>query len=343
MTNPTILALLGICLLISCKLPAQVQTIEKEFIFEDAPFKECHASSVLPQKNGEIIATWFGGEYERHPNVAIWVSRKINGTWTFPERVADGKINDTLSYPTWNPVLFQLTKDTVALYYKEGPSPQEWWGKYMLSSDGGQSWSAPISLPDGILGPIKNKPIYTKEGTLLAPSSVEYGESWKAHIELSDDHGKTWEKALIDPQGPYDVIQPSILTHKDGRLQVLCRSKQNKIMTAWSDDNGRTWSALQPTEVLNPNSGTDAVTLQNGKHLLVYNPNVAGKNWWEGRNILKLATSDDGLHWKDLCTLEEEESGEFSYPAIVQSEDEAIHITYTWNRKKIKYVKIRVD
>jgi len=51
--------------------------IQEEFIFEDAPFPSCHASTIAETHEG-LIAAWFGGTRERHPDVGIWVSRKEN-------------------------------------------------------------------------------------------------------------------------------------------------------------------------------------------------------------------------------------------------------------------------
>lgn len=320
-----------------------VKIIKEEFIYEEAPFEECHASTLVELNNGDIMAAWFGGEYERHPNVAIWTARKSGDVWSTPNKVADGYVDEKLSYPTWNPVLFKMSDDKLVLFYKEGPSPQEWWGMLKVSHDEGDTWSKGERLPDGFLGPIKNKPIKLSDGTILAPSSVEDDKGWRAHIEISKDQGKTWQKVNIDHEGDFDVIQPSILEYEDGRLQVLCRSKQNNVITAWSEDNGQSWSKLERTELLNPNSGTDAVTLENGKQLLVYNPTVRGGKWSDGRNKLNLAVSDDGVNWTDILVLEDEDAGEFSYPAIIQSSDGRIHISYTWKRKKVKYFCLELD
>ncbi|UCS93917.1 exo-alpha-sialidase [Echinicola marina] len=317
-----------------------VKIIEAGFIFEEAPFEECHASTLVELNNGDIMASWFGGEYERHPNVAIWTAVKSEKDWSVPKKVVDGKVDEHLSYPTWNPVLFKVSDEKLLLFYKEGPSPQEWWGMYLVSEDDGKTWSESQRLPEGFLGPIKNKPIMLENGTILAPSSVEDDKGWRAHIEISKDQGKSWKKVNIDHEGDFDVIQPSILQHADGRLQVLCRSKQNNVISAWSEDGGMSWSKLEKTELINPNSGTDAVTLANGQHLIVYNPMAKGEDWSDGRNKLNLAISDDGIHWKDILILENEEEGEFSYPAIIQSKDGRIHISYTWKRKRVKYLKL---
>lgn len=100
---------------------------------------------------------------------------------------------------------------------------------------------------------------------------------------------------------------------------------------------------LPKTSLPNPNSGIDAVSLPNHLQLLVYNPLATGKNWWEGRSVLKLAASYDGLQWSDIYTFEDKKSGEYSYPAIIYDEAGNIDITYTDNRTKIRFVKLRLD
>jgi predicted neuraminidase len=44
--------------------------------------------------------------------------------------------------------------------------------------------------------------------------------------------------------------------------------------------------------------------------------------------------------WRQVTMLEDESQGEFSYPAMIQSRDGRVHITYTWRREKIKHVSI---
>jgi predicted neuraminidase len=83
---------------------------------------------------------------------------------------------------------------------------------------------------------------------------------------------------------------------------------------------------------VNPNSGIDAVTLKDGRHVIVYNPVK------KGRSPISVAISSDGKTWKDVATLENEPGEEFSYPAVIQTNDGKIHITYTWKRKRIKHV-----
>lgn len=306
--------------------------LDTEFVFTQAPFPSCHASTLAETPDG-LVAAWFGGTAEGNPDVGIWVARREGQGWSRPVEVADGRQADGPRYPCWNPVLYQSEKGPLLLFYKVGPSPKTWWGLLMTSADGGRTWSPPKRLPDGILGPIKNKPVRLSDGSLLCPSSTE-DHGWRVHLERTPDLGATWTKTALggDPTA-YGVIQPSVLFHPANRLQILCRSQQRSVVESWSDDGGATWSPLAATTLPNPNSGIDAVTLQDGRALLVYN------HTRRGRSPLNLAVSDDGKHWKAGPVLETE-PGEFSYPAVIQGADGWVHVMYTWKRRRIKHVVV---
>jgi len=309
------------------------------------PTAECHASTIV-EVSGGLMAAWFGGTEERHPDVGIWISY-YKGTWSQPVQVVSGFQNDSLRYPTWNPVLFKPKEGPLMLFYKEGPNPRDWWGMLMTSDDEGKSWSVPRRLGKDpkvghLLGPVKNKPIQLEDGTILCPSSSEVEvndkDKWRVHFELTKDYGKTWEVVgPINDGIKFNAIQPSILTYPDGRLQVLCRTQEQVIGQSWSTDKGKTWSAMTATSLPNPNSGTDAVTLKDGRQLLVYNHTTRNGPFPAGRDMINVAISSDGTEWKNVMTLEREE-GEFSYPAVIQTADGLVHITYTYLRKSVKHV-----
>lgn len=340
-------SLLLAVLLLALPGAIQAQSFKKlstDLVFTDAPFKQCHASTIVQNKAGKLLLACFGGTQEGKDDVSIWLTTLNNGKATSVIKVADGVVNDTLRYPAWNPVLFKDKAGIITLFYKVGPNPREWWGMYKTSKNDGNTWSAAIKLPDGILGPIKNKPVQLENGVILSPSSIEeMGEHgrWKAHIERSTDAGKTWANIPIDTAGKFDVIQPSVLIYPGEKLQILCRSKQGKVVQAWSADGGKTWGKLSATSLLNPNSGTDAVTLKSGKQLIVYNPDVPGKDWFNGRGKLRVAMSTDGQKWTDVAVLENGDKEEYSYPAIIQTNDGLVHITYTYDRKNVKHVVLK--
>lgn len=308
--------------------------VKSEFIWQtgDISAISCHASSIAWTKNG-LLATWFAGTNEGHKDVGIWISCYNNGQWSKPVEVADGIINRMMRHPCWNPVLYN-SGDKVLLFYKVGPSPAAWWGMMKTSDDDGKTWSSAVRLPKNILGPIKNKPILLDNKELLCPSSTE-NDGWKTHMEFTHDLGRTWERTAALNDKSLKAIQPTILIHHGGKLQMLCRTDSGKIYSSESIDNGFSWIELYPTSLPNPNSGIDAVTLKDGKHLLVYN-HIA-----KGRHTLNVAVSEDGEVWEAAVLLENEQEGaEFSYPAVIQTNDGSIHITYTWNRKLIKHVVI---
>lgn len=304
-----------------------------EFIYESAPFPQCHASTIEETPSG-LVAAWFGGTEERNPDVEIWVSLHREGQWSDPVSVADGVQEDGTRHPCWNPVLLWY-QNRLLLFYKVGPSPSEWWGMLKVSLDAGKTFSPATRLPDGILGPIKNKPIVLTNGRIVSGSSSEH-DGWRLHVEWSDDGGATWKQTgPLNEKDELESIQPALLQLPDGRLQMVCRSRSSgHITTAYSDDQGETWSQLSELSLPNPNSGIDAVTLSGGSHALVYNHTA------RGRSPLNLVLSNNGQDWQAGLILAQEQRAEFSYPAIIQTNDGMLHITYTWKRQKIRHVVV---
>lgn len=354
-----------------------------EFLYEKTSFPECHASTIVELKNGDLVASFFGGTKERNPDCCIWVCRKPKGAkeWTAPRLAADGvfSLDDSLAVMAgidstctpvtnaegkliarrkacWNPVLFQIPGGDLLLFYKIGLKVSDWSGWFVRSHDGGNTWGKREALPEGFLGPVKNKPEYIN-GRIICPSSTEGSKGWRIHFEISDDMGKTWK--MVGPleaelsvltsdrkkenakARPIYTIQPSILKHKDGRLQVLCRTRNAQLATSWSEDNGDSWSKVELSDLPNNNSGTDAVTLKDGCHALIYNDFSTLPGTPKGpRTPLCIAISDDGTHWKSVLTLEDSPISQYSYPSIIQGKDGSLHIVYTWRRQRIKYAKI---
>jgi predicted neuraminidase len=328
----------AVLIAVTCTSVRGQGVVRSEFVFEQAPFASAHASTIVETSDG-LVAAWFGGTREGASDVGIWLSRQHAGKWSAPVEVATGVQPDGVRHPCWNPVLFEIPGNGLALFYKVGPTPRTWWGMVRMSHDHGRTWGEPRRLPSGVLGPVKNKPVRLIDGTLINPSSTETDErpsTWRIHFELSRDGGATW--TVVRPPDPKDgkpieAIQPSILTHPRGRLQAVGRTRSGRVFETWSDDAGKTWSAVALTDVLNPNAGTDAVTLRDGRHLLVYNHTT------EGRTPLNVALSRDGKAWHGALVLESE-PGEYSYPAVIQASDGLVHITYTWKRQRIRHVTI---
>lgn len=307
------------------------------FIADPMPTPSCHASTIVETDPGRFMAAWFGGTAEGRPDVAIWASRRENGRWSAPyELVREPEI------ACYNPVLFAARDGLLWLYYKFGPSPSQWTAGRMSSRDRGGTWSPAEHLPAGLYGPIRAKPLVLEDGTIVSGTSVESYGSWACWIERSTDHGRTWTRhgpiSVPRPpgaKGTHGIIQPVVVPMGGQRLRFFARSTGTigRICVADSSDLGRTWTQARPTDLPNPNSAIDAVRLKDGRYVLVYNHTT------RGRSPLNLAVSRDAGGWTPVRALETE-PGEFSYPAMIQASDGSLHVTYTWNRKKIKYVVI---
>lgn len=386
--------------------------VHSEFIFESAPFPICHASSIV-QSNSELVAAWFGGTREGHPDVGIWVSRFANGHWSSPSEAANGKQPDGRQLACWNPVLFQPSTGPLLLFYKVGPNVRDWRGFFRTSSDGGATWSPASQLPNGFYGPTKNKPVQMVDGTILCPSSVEDNDGWRrgltntelviratiialagffcwqigcsvrrrntdrlrdswsrthtlllagflcflaacllmhfwgfwrpgrrVHLEsTSEPHGQ-WRRIGPVASSGISAIQPTILTYPGRRLQILSRTKEGVIAESWSTDGGESWTPVAATSLPNNDSGIDGISLADGRQLLVYNHVAPAPTRPDApRTPLNVAISTDGKTWKNVLTLESD-PGEYSYPAVIQASDGSVHVTYTWNRQRIKHVVI---
>ena len=327
--------------------PGENGYVSGELIYplNNKPTPQCHASTLAQLPEGTIVAAWFGGTHEKNSDVGIWFARHGEDGWSQPVELVDGSEGEDKDYACWNPVLFQPKKGPLMLFYKVGPSPSTWWGMLITSADGGKTWSRPRKLGESeklgqanpnLIGPVKNKPIQLADGSILCPSSSEHNR-WRVHFELTKDLGNTWQViGPIHDGQKISAIQPSILTYEDGSLQILCRTRQNVVGQAWSKDGGRTWSEVTATDLPNPNAGTDAVTLQDGRQLLVYNHTTRSSKP-AGRQMLNVALSRDGKNWRPVLTLVRQ-SGEYSYPAVIQTADGNVHITYTYQRRSVKHV-----
>ena len=266
----------------------------------------------------------------------------------------------------WNPVLFETPDGELQLYFKIGPNVANWKGWRVTSKDGGRTWGPREPLPDGIYGPIKNKPVtlhlssstFHPSPRIISPSSDER-RGWKLYFELSDDGGHTWRKTdYVEADSGVLAIQPTIIELPDGRLEALCRTRSRRIGVTFSSDRGETWSRLQLIDTPNNNSGIDAVTLNYPPSTLLPPPSSLTShpqfalicNDWPiepdkqkgARTPLSILRSTDGLHWEHWVTLEDSPISQYSYPSIIQTRDGHLHAIYTWRRQRIKHVELMV-
>lgn len=341
------LVILLILMCLSCSSVSKrprATNITSAFIVKEPITSSSHAATLVELQSNQLMAAWFGGKHEGAKDVGIYSAVYNGKVWSAPYQLIKPLIREGDTLPCWNPVLFKSKSQNLYLFYKVGKNPREWFGAMTVSKDNGISWSAPKYLPKGILGPIKNKPVEVTQGVILCGSSTESidNKEWRVHVEMYTEATDSWEKIAVENDKGFNIIQPTFLVHSKNTIQMLSRSKHNKIISSWSTDKGKQWNHTDSLNVINSNSGIDAITLSQKAFLLVNNPLPQGKDWFNGRNVLDAEYSNDGLHWKKLFDLENQSEGEFSYPAVIQTLDGKIHVLYTYNRKYIKHVAFNI-
>lgn len=342
----------------------KVELISRTPVWEDnSPyFNHCHCSTLVVNEKGDMLVSYFGGAREGAPDLAIWLSRRVNGHWEEPR-----KLQEVYGLCHYNPLL-HYQDGRVWLFYKRGLDVPRWYTMVCHSDDFGRTWTQAEELIPGDHTPrcsAKNKIVVGSDGAWMGPCSVETEIDWDCYIDISRDYGHSWEKHWIPfPHGmqaiddkveweglndlwatdpnvvlKWDgVIQPSLWEKEPGDWSCLMRSTRGKIYRSDSKDGGLTWCEAYPIDMANNNSGIDLVKLDAGTLVLVHNP-VSGN--WTFRTPLSISISeDDGATWTECLQLETEQ-GEFSYPAIIYV-DGRIHITYTSRRKQIIYCEIAV-
>jgi len=330
--------------------------IRREHLFGDLRgFSQCHAPTLVALPEGRALVAWFGGTREGHSDIAIWAarrepeldspiasSRRPGEGWSEPQVIA--KVTPE---PHWNPVLFALGEDDLMLHFKVGTSIRSWQTWAQRSRDGGRHWARATPLvPDdrGGRGAVKNKPIRLASGEWLAGASVETWRAWDAFVDRSPDGVGDWQRSelisvdrrRVEGKG---VIQPTLWQSSREDVHMLLRSTGGEICRSDSKDGGRSWSPATPTGLPNNNSGLDLARLRDGTLALACNP-VEG-NWAARTPLSILFSHDNGASWPDRIDVETE-PGEFSYPALIPFMD-GLALAYTWNRRRIAFVRLRAD
>lgn len=313
-----------------------------------------HGSSVCALPSGELVAIWYGGEREGASDVAIYVARRSPGplgAWGPAEKLLDPHDAETDTgrnvRKLGNAVLFPDPEGRLWLVYVS-VSVGGWSGSLLnvkRSDDGGRTWMPSQRLT---LSPflnfstlVRTKPFFTSDGWIGLPVYHEFVAKYAQILWL--------EPGQTEPAGRFhlrrvpvgaNLLQPAVVPLDERHAVMLLRdsSADRTLHVAHSTDAGWSWTKPTPTVLPNPDSGIDAIRLHDGRVVLAYND---GR---EDRRCLRLAISgDDGETWVPGTILEEAIEGEFSYPSLVQDAQGFVHVTYTWQRRRIKHVQLPVE
>jgi predicted neuraminidase len=326
-----------------------------------------HSSSIVELPNGDLFVCWFHGSGERTADdVLIMGARwsKRTGKWGEPFDLVD-----TQNFPDTNPTLFIDSKKRLWLFWP-AILANEWETalmKYKVSSDylgdGVPKWSDGdniLIIPKNIVErtqdlfrrDLKSTPFgqYGRRMVAMASDKLSSRLGWftRTHpvelpngrivvplysdgfsfslMAISDDGGRNWFAS--EPIVGYGNIQPSVVRKKDGTLVAYMRDNgppPKRIHTSLSKDNGMTWTIAEDTALFNPGASVEAIALRDGRWIIVYN------DLERGRNSLAVSMSDDeGASWKWTRHLEQATEGQYHYPSVIQSQDGAVHVTYSY-------------
>ncbi|MFT3889464.1 MAG: exo-alpha-sialidase [Arachnia sp.] len=328
-------------------------------LFPATPGVQVHASTLLPLSGGGVLAAWFAGPHEGHPDTRIQVLRR-SGT---DETIVDILPGD--SQPHWNPVLTWGPDGAAWLFFKRGPRIDEWTTWVAISPDEGLTWHEPFELVPGDRsggrGPVRQAPLHVGLTWLAAGSVEEWSmPRWDCFVDLSTDDGDSWRRVLVpldhDATAGAGCIQPWVVPGRHSQLVMLTRSTAGAVFRSATDDPAD-WPELRPTALPNNNSGIAVESLPDGALVCVHND--ASGDWGARSRLVVSRSDDDGLTWRQVAVLEDGTlggadgspttatatgvvttgDGEYSYPSAVVEDDE-LWVTYSWQRRSIALARL---
>jgi predicted neuraminidase len=309
----------------------------------------CHSITAVDTGGGRLLAVWYACSYEVSPDSVLYAAHWDPTTerWSEPWLVADpplAAVGNPVLVNRENPVgdteaaAGSPRADVKVELYSVVVYGREWTAAHPIrqeSNDSGRHWSMPeaLDVPQGIM--TKNKPALSRDGTLLLPV---YDEALGGALVLKESRGDNasgerrragsdgW-RLLGDTTCRHNALQPALVRRDDGSLLLLSRTKRGAVWQSVSYNEGESWTASVPTEVANPNSGIDVLSLGDDTLILACNDQASG------RSRMSLYRSEDGgQSWRHWNTLEDAKEGEYSYPWLLQDEAGTVHLLYTEHR-----------
>ena len=316
-----------------------------------------HSVTAVEIAGGRIRAFWYGGSREGAKDVAIYsaVFDPSSSTWG-PEEIATTRektARDLRRYvkKLGNPVVARDSRGRLWLFYVS-VSLGGWSGSAVnlrISEDEGATFGPARRIatsPFLNLGTLVRGPaLVFEDGTLGLPVYHELLGKFGELLRISAE-GEVLDKIRLSHGR--SSLQPVVVPL--GRLEgvAFLRSSgwsSKRVLSVSTEDGGRTWSDLAPTELSNPDAAVSALRTSGGEILIAFNDSEVD------RSNLKLASSrDGGRTFTVLLTVEppgpsgaarEAASPELAYPWLLETSDGALHLLYSWNRSRIVHVRYR--
>lgn len=220
--------------------------------------------------------------------------------------------------------LLRLQSGEIALFYLRKNSKTDCIPFMRISSDEAKTWSKPKRCMESEGYHVVNNDRFVQlpNGRIIFPTSVHDAPNWangKILCYYSDDNGNTWLKSE-QAANPENIVlqEPGIVELENGKLMLFCRTDTGVQYFSFSEDNGETWSPVEPGNIKSPLSPASIERIPaTGDLLLLWNNNYKPERDGGKRTPFNLAISkDDGLSWEKIKTIESDPAGWYCYTAI---------------------------
>lgn len=314
--------------------------------------ESAHCSTICLLPGGDLFAVWYGGSREGAADAALFGARYKpgGGGWQPPVLLVDRALAeselDRRIKKVGNAVVFPDQSGTLWLIYVS-VTMGGWSGSalnFKTSRDEGRTWSESrrftVNPFLNISSLVRNKPIHTRDGRIGVPVYHEFALKFPQMLWITPDRdGNVTDYRIRNLPAESGLIQPTLVPLEGSRVLMMLRDHNpaRRMRTAYSEDNGWTWSDTAASDLPNPDSALDALRLADGRILLAYNHAASG------RENLKLALSaDGGRTWQPGPVIEAAGRREYSYPQLALDARGRIHLTYTWNRERIRHLEFNM-
>jgi predicted neuraminidase len=338
------------------------------YAFLSSPRTGDHASFIEEMTpSGTLAVAWFTGG-EGLPNTSIAVSLLEVGSQQFTAGVI---VSERVNYTNQNPVLYWDNETQILHLYHTSEIAQHpgsysviWhayskdrgnhtlqifsFEKVIYINFAGATWATPESFytSPGAFDRGRIIPTFNKGG-LIFPCYNSSAIVDNSFILRSSSPTSEWTRININQSE--DLIQPTVVRlNNSPQLRAFFRDQTAEwIYYADSNDDGLTWTKPIPTTLPNNAAGIDAYILKSGAVIMTFNNHNDSRR---ARSPLTVALSyDHGITWpyhRDVQIHDDDgpHIGEYSYPSLLQSswsgsDDNDIHLVYTYDRLTIKYIR----